>query len=129
MKVCRVCGDNQPASEYHKDAKKVDGRRNICKACKCEQDRWDKISRRYSLSREAFYELLDAQNGRCAACHQPLEKGMAVGDHCHDTGVVRGLLDRECNIALGLLGDGRDNTRILGLLRYAEHHAEHDPDD
>lgn len=108
MKVCRVCGDNQPAAEYHKDAKKADGRRNICKTCKGEQDRWDKIERRYSLSREAFYELLESQEGRCGICLDEMPKGSAVVDHCHDTGLVRGLLCGGCNSGIGHLRDGRD---------------------
>ena len=39
-------------------------------------------------------------------------------DHCHTTGVVRGILCSKCNIALGLLKDKGKN--IQGLLEYLE---------
>lgn len=76
--------------------------------CKAESDRWDKIERRYSLSKEDFYTLLDSQNGRCAICLNTMPKGSAVVDHCHDTGLVRGLLCGGCNSGIGHLQDGRD---------------------
>ncbi len=123
MKRCRTCGDNQPAAAYHKDASAPDGRRSVCRYCKAEIDRWDKIARRYSLSKEAFYELLDSQDGRCAICLKPMPRGTAVVDHCHDTGLVRGLICNEDNLALGFVGDGRDIPRIQRLLRYAEKYA------
>lgn len=108
MKRCRTCGDNQPAAAYHKDASAPDGRRSVCRLCKAESDRWDKIERRYSLSKEAFYELLDSQDGRCAICLAHMPKGSAVVDHCHTTGIVRGLLCGGCNSGIGHLKDGRD---------------------
>ena len=123
MKRCRTCGDNQPAGAFHKDASAPDGRRSVCRACRAEVGRWEKVEARYAMSREDFYELLDAQDGRCAVCRCPLPKGTAVVDHDHDTGVVRGLLCNADNLALGFLGDGRDIPRIEGLLRYARLHS------
>ena len=43
-----------------------------------------------------------AQGGRCALCGDPFTaKNPAVADHCHKTGVLRGVLHRGCNAALG----------------------------
>jgi len=41
-----------------------------------------------------------------------------VIDHCHDTQVVRGVLCRTCNMALGLLKENKNNVR--SALKYAE---------
>lgn len=51
--------------------------------------------------------------GRCEACREvkPL-----VIDHCHRTGLVRGLLCNN-NVALGFLKDS--SQKIRGLLKYA----------
>ena len=42
------------------------------------------------------------QGGACALCRKKFEKGLdPVVDHCHDTGIVRGLLCSPCNTSLG----------------------------
>jgi len=118
MKVCRTCGDNLPAREYHKSASSPDGRRGDCKSCRAEIGRWEKIEARYSLSRDEFYALLDDQGGRCAVCLTTLPKGTAVVDHCHDSGMVRGLLCGSCNLGIGHLQDGRDPSLFDRAKRY-----------
>jgi len=75
------------------------------------------ILRRYRLTREGLGVFLAAQNGCCGACNQPPLKGKRlVVDHCHRTGLVRGLLCRTCNVALGLLEE--DPQRIYSLADY-----------
>ena len=68
--------------------------------------------------------MLADQNGVCAICgkDEPNEHGrtgkkfrLAV-DHCHDTGVVRGLLCQKCNRASGLLKD--DLTLLQKAMEY-----------
>lgn len=47
---------------------------------------------------------LKAQGGVCAVCKLPVDtavKGEAVVDHDHQTGLIRGVLHRSCNSALG----------------------------
>lgn len=46
--------------------------------------------------------MASRQRGGCAICR---EKKRLCVDHCHVSKKVRGLLCRECNIALGLLND------------------------
>lgn len=55
-----------------------------------------------SFTREDYQRLLDQQGGACAICERECE---LVVDHCHQTGVVRGLLCGACNSGLGMLGD------------------------
>lgn len=36
MKVCKICGVEHPADKLVTDTKALDGRRALCKACKCK---------------------------------------------------------------------------------------------
>lgn len=54
------------------------------------------------MTEEDYLLFCDVQDGRCAICGK---KRKLCVDHCHDTGRIRGLLCRHCNMALGLLGD------------------------
>lgn len=78
---------------------------------------------RYRIGQAEFETLLQAQGGRCTGCLRPataLTRTLCV-DHCHETGVIRGLLCLECNSALSNV---RDNVSILHRLAdYVEHHA------
>jgi hypothetical protein len=58
---------------------------------------------KYGLTLERFEAMADLQDGRCLICRSVPE--LLVVDHCHKTGRVRGLLCRECNLALGYLKD------------------------
>lgn len=63
--------------------------------------RFDMIERRYGISKDEYLSLLDAQNDVCAICHGTTERTLHV-DHCHNSGLVRGLLCSNCNTLLGL---------------------------
>ena len=64
---------------------------------------------RSSLRAWAFGHLKTKQNGNCAVCKKPISlldmgnNSDYVVDHCHETGVIRGVLHRSCNAALGKL--------------------------
>jgi len=59
--------------------------------------------------------MLGHQRGVCAICGRAgsPERGILDVDHCHDTGVVRGLLCTLCNRGLGQFKDD------LGLVEKA----------
>ncbi|MFE5770899.1 endonuclease domain-containing protein [Streptomyces sp. NPDC056485] len=65
--------------------------------------------------------------GACMICSSTVsgfESGVFAVDHCHDSGVVRGLLCQACNF---LLGNARDNVDVLfGAIKYLlkDHSAE-----
>lgn len=71
------------------------------------------LKKKYGLTEDRYYEILQEQGYRCAICGS-VEKDSTQGkfcvDHCHDTGVVRGLLCFACNV---ILGNARDSTEIL----------------
>jgi len=70
--------------------------------------RWKRRLRPYRITLEGFQRLYRKQGGRCAICRR---EGRLQIDHDHRTGRVRGLLCRECNVALGLLRDSLESLR------------------
>ena len=62
--------------------------------------------KKYGLSQDDYLRLLQEQEGGCAVCTEPEPTdGSLDVDHCHTTGVVRGLLCRKCNRGVGLFND------------------------
>jgi hypothetical protein len=66
-----------------------------------------RLKTKYGLTRESYNAMLTAQNGGCAICKQVLTMHV---DHCHSTGLVRGLLCVNCN---RMLGYAKDRPELL----------------
>lgn len=81
----------------------------ICPYCG-HWHRWDRGQGKLCRAR-----LIEDRGNHCAVCHETPADGLRV-DHDHVTGAVRGLLCRNCNVALGLLKDSR--LRVQALLDY-----------
>lgn len=96
-KPCAHCGEPIP----------LHAKRFCSKECSLAHRRPEK----YGLTRDKLAALLD-QHGVCAICgtDQWGAKGPQV-DHDHETGKVRGVLCRRCNLALGNLDDDADRLR------------------
>src|SRR5689334_12217251 len=61
----------------------------------------------YRITPDHYAALLARQGGRCAIC-RGAEPGAGRDwhvDHCHETGLVRGLLCVHCNLGLGHFKD------------------------
>ena len=90
-----------------------DGLQGKCKDCAADYKRgWS-----YGLNENGYRALVKAQGQLCGICHKP--KALVV-DHNHTTDKIRGLLCRECNIALGLFEDN------ITFIRSAEGWLIHD---
>ncbi|GGY02474.1 recombination endonuclease VII [Streptomyces minutiscleroticus] len=107
-KLCRICGEVKPHSEWHRNASASDGLSTRCKACRAVRGRQDHLKRQYGITGAERDELLAAQAGVCCIC---LAAPAADVDHCHETGRVRGVLCFSCNAALGQLKDRPDVMR------------------
>ena len=65
------------------------------------------LLRKYGLTLGDYERMLFEQDERCAICESPecdSNNSMAV-DHDHQTGKVRGILCRRCNLVLGKMED------------------------
>ena len=78
-----------------------------------------KLKKKYGMTLEQYDELFAQQDGRCGACgeEERLEGPLSI-DHDHTTGIVRGLLCRSCNLALGHAFDSPE--RLRQLITYLE---------
>lgn len=79
------------------------------------------LKQRFGMSLEEYHYLHADQGGRCAICRDEIQRdslpgggagldGRAHVDHCHTTGMNRGLLCSRCNLGLGHF---LDSPRLL----------------
>lgn len=65
-------------------------------------DYWKRIKQQYGLSKEDWFVMYNATNGKCPICQREVK---LVLDHNHETNQIRGLLCRNCNGILGMMND------------------------
>lgn len=103
-RVCNVCNQPKPDSEFYKKDRKTGRLDSTCKACRIIKQR----ERALGVTDADYWELYRKQNGKCGICNRRLYskryKAFSV-DHDHKTGRIRGLLCHNCNRALGMLQD------------------------
>lgn len=127
---CTSCGVFKLASDFtlEKDSRSVGGisMRSQCRPCR-EHIKWKSfIIRTYGITAEEYYDMLAAQDNKCALCNSEevnnsrITSGKLFIDHCHDTGKVRGLLCSKCNHAIGLLND--DVNLLYKAIEYLNKH-------
>lgn len=69
--------------------------------------------KKFGLSVEEYTDILNGQDGKCAICGATENIGFSSSrrlhiDHCHATGIVRGILCAFCNTGLGAFRDRPD---------------------
>lgn len=64
-----------------------------------------RLDRKYSLTREDWNTMLAEQDNKCLICDCEFNKYKPCVDHSHETGKVRGLLCRRCNLKLSVVED------------------------
>jgi len=69
---------------------------------------------KYGIGIDEYYKMVEEQGNKCLICETTGNKLQV--DHCHETGIIRGLLCRKCNIAIGLFKESEKN--ILNALWY-----------
>lgn len=143
-KKCPRCKTEKAASEFWvRRTRKGDQLASRCKVCSTEANReWRRsnpdyekrryqetkvytrekhLKRKYGVDFEQYDKMLANQGGICAICGK-LESdenhGVLHVDHCHESGLVRGLLCRNCNHVLGLFQDNPE--RLMAAKHYLE---------
>lgn len=128
-KACNRCNEVKPLEAFAKAPSSIDGLNTFCKQCvknywnkwysnstddkrasnnltnkdwvkteKGQQSLFRKRLKRYNLSESEFFSMVEACNGKCGIC---MDRDFEAIDHDHETGQVRGLLCKQCNMALG----------------------------
>jgi len=143
VKKCPHCKEIKPLSGFSitKTGKRKGQPATCCKPCSVKKQKisrerrvakdpllyrkkeWPvQLLKKYGITVEQYNAMLESQNGCCAICKTETpgnRKGKLSGewkfsvDHCHATGVVRGLLCNHCNAALGLAKDNPDLLEIM----------------
>ncbi len=143
---CKRCKGNFPEDNFYDrgDGKGTNKKvKNICKKCLIDRNRERRekdpqkfksydLMRSFGIKIDDYNKMLKEQNFSCKICltHQSeLKKQLSV-DHCHKTGMIRGLLCNLCNTGLGkfkddvevminavnyLMTDLADKTKVSGL--------------
>ncbi|UKH49716.1 endonuclease VII [Rahnella phage Sarma103] len=119
-KVCSKCGEMKELKEFYRSRST---HRKECKKCSkvatCPLKIKDRnLRQNYGINLETYNRMLSEQEGSCKICgltERIQNRSLAV-DHCHKTGVVRGLLCSACNIALGKFED--DINRLERAIKY-----------
>jgi len=118
-KTCSMCGETKPVLEFNIERRRKTGLNGRCRDCTKDSSRkWSRKhgQRQYRGIASIPKDWLTARDGNCHLCGKHTK--MLHLDHCHETGVARGLLCRTCNTSLGGLGDNEDGLmRALSYLR------------
>lgn len=79
------------------------------------------LQKRFGLSKEEYDSMLETQNSVCAICRKPCSTGRSLAvDHNHETGIIRSLLCRNCNVSIGLMKE--DPELLRAAANYLELH-------
>lgn len=101
LKKCPRCNKILPESMFAPKTRH-------CKICRRDYD-WQY---KYGISPEQYFELYQQQEGKCKICGEELnEDEYLCIDHDKETGEIRGLLCKKCNLGLGHFKDSPDNLR------------------
>lgn len=108
-KICSRCNSSKRADEFRRANDSPSGLSGWCKDCMRDYS----LEKRYGLTREEYELMVKQVNGRCEICNE--DKPLHV-DHCHSSGVVRGLLCFNCNSGIGQFKDSSE--RVKSALAY-----------
>jgi hypothetical protein len=109
MKVCLDCKEEKPNDEFYRTPKGSQGIACYCKLCQLARNHKANLKKYYGTSFEEWEKKLVEQNGVCAICGKPDNRGWRLSqDHNHSTKELRGLLCSNCNTGLGLFKEDFD---------------------
>lgn len=121
LKPCKDCGSAavyRPRRVTLCAACKARRQREYCRRTNYHKKRYARFAprererhllRKYGITQVDYQAMFAQQQGGCAVCGRKQARPLDV-DHCHVTGVVRGLLCTNCN---RMIGHGGDSPVIL----------------
>lgn len=136
-KMCATCRRMLPVGAFTK--KDADLYRSSCSECLNKgraRHGFRQLLKRHGLTEDDYHRMLAQQEGVCAICRKPEtvvkkhwrrwdgdrpSQPLSI-DHCHTTGVVRGLLCNRCNLGIGNFDD--DPLRLEAAAAYLRQHQE-----
>jgi hypothetical protein len=115
FKRCGRCRETLSIEDFPKSKRATDGFAPNCKVCTIENN----MIKRFGISGSDKELIWLAQGSRCAASGLSVNetKQVWVIDHCHSTGVIRGVLHPKINAMIGLVGeDGEILRRFMAYI-------------
>ena|SRR3990167_5492998 len=110
---CKVC-KSESCCVWKKKSECLDHYKLGYKKYNQQHGKVAKLKYNYNLSLQELNDMNKNQNNLCFICKKPNGNEMnLVVDHNHETGNVRQLLCRKCNIGLGMFNDN------IGILHNA----------
>lgn len=144
FKRCCSCKEAKPRAAFYPSKSTFDGIQSSCRECqKANRKKWaaknkqvasgyarrwrernpraakdHKLRSTYGVPLGTYDRLLAEQGGKCAICgtDTPGGRGDFHVDHCHETGKVRGLLCRSCNVGIGHFNHSKE--ALVSAARY-----------
>jgi hypothetical protein len=141
--VCSKCNISKSLDQFYtrKDSKKII--RSWCKSChNLRQKNWyednrekhldrgrewyqankgkkrnSHLIRTYGITLEDFNVMKIYQNDLCIVCNKELGNHKIIVDHCHKTGVVRGIIHNGCNLKIGYYELFHDNPELVEKIK------------
>jgi len=122
-KKCAHCNEIKVLSDFYKYKNKDKIRyHSICDNCKKEVfKKYQKNTGRFKkhgITKEIYDKMMELQSGKCFICENDYD--VLYIDHNHDTSIIRKLLCRDCNSALGLIKENKKT--INNMKKYIEEH-------
>lgn len=111
--ICKICWNRKSRSRWRSDPD--------YRAARLVASNARELKRKYNITLEEKESILNSQNRRCAnnGCKssEPGGIGQWHMDHCHDTGLLRGVLCHGCNTGTGI---SDDVGKLRGKIEYLE---------
>lgn len=112
-RACTICGEMLKVANYTRHLRACEDRAKYVGLADMSLIEIKKLRidlRQYGLNIDGYFHLLKKQGGGCAICGLPDNSNgrRLYVDHCHETGVVRGLLCSTCNLMIGYAKEDRE---------------------
>jgi len=120
---CKDCNRKYMSEYYHKKISKDIEKRRL-------SSRSTRLKSKYNITIEQYNQMLENQNHTCAICNKKeTQRSNPKGnidnlrvDHCHTSGLIRGLLCSKCNFGIANFNDSLET--ITSALHYILIHRQ-----